>query len=45
MRTYHFHTIINGRTFLAPVQGSSVRDAVSILRGSLRDGETIVGWA
>lgn len=48
MRTFHFHTIYDGNlteTYWVPVQGTSIRDAVRTLRTSLREGETIVGWA
>lgn len=44
MHTFNFRTTIDGRTFTTQVQGATVREALTILRGSLRDGETIVGW-
>lgn len=43
MRTYRFHTNIDGRTFRETVQGRTISEAVATLRASLRDGETIVG--
>jgi hypothetical protein len=45
MRTYNFHTMIDGRKFWDKVQGRTVNEALATLRGNLRDGETIVGWA
>lgn len=44
MRTYHFHTICNGRYHVATVEGTSPGEAAAFLRANLRDGETIVGW-
>lgn len=48
MRTFHFHTIVDGdlsETYHVPVEGETIGQAVATLRASLRDGETIVGWA
>ena len=44
MRTYNFHTIIDGRKFWVPMKARTIREAVADLRASLRPGETIVGW-
>lgn len=44
MRTYNFHTQVDGRIFWERVQGRTISEAVATLRANLRDGETIVGW-
>lgn len=44
MKTYRFHTNIDGRKFCESIRAASVSEAVATLRGALRDGETIVGW-
>lgn len=45
MRTFNFHTVVNGRTFCEKVQGRTIGEAVATLRANLRDGEKIIGWA
>lgn len=44
MRTYNFHTMIEGRRFWVPMRAASIAQAVADLRSTLREGETIVGW-
>lgn len=44
MRTYLFHTMIDGRKYVVPMRAASIREAVADLRAALREGETIVGW-
>lgn len=44
MRTYNFHTIVNGKTIWVVVREASIRDALATLRAGAYEGETIVGW-
>lgn len=44
MRTYNFHTIIDGTVRWTVVHADSVREALRTLRATNYEGETVVGW-
>lgn len=44
MNTYNFHTVCEGKVIWVVIREDTLADALATLRGSLRDGETIVGW-
>lgn len=45
MRTYNFHTNCDGVRTWAVVRENSLREALATLFDSLRDGETVEGFA